>query len=155
MFRFNALRGDYGAGDTSQQVAERIAQIARGLRIEVDQVLGDGRILEARYRPLMDGGLATTYRDVTDLLRTASSNHNAVGEMNEILPSSTISLKVHWSNAQPRFGSSAAIAQAAARHADPTTTAGYVDIAAGEVSDAVAKAVATRKRPRPKIRILK
>jgi integrase len=52
-------------------------------------------------------------------------------------------------------GSSAAIAQAAARHADPTTTAGYVDIAAGEVSDAVAKAVATRKRPRPKIRILK
>lgn len=52
-------------------------------------------------------------------------------------------------------GSSAAIAQAAARHADPTTTAGYVNIAAGEVSDAVAKAVATRKRPRPKIRILK
>jgi integrase len=45
--------------------------------------------------------------------------------------------------------SSAAIAQAAARHADPTTTAGYVDIAAGEVSDAVAKAVATRKRSRP------
>ena len=52
-------------------------------------------------------------------------------------------------------GSSAAITQAAARHADPTTTAGYVNIAAGEVSDAVAKAIAIRKGSRPKLRIPK
>ena len=52
-------------------------------------------------------------------------------------------------------GSSAAITQAAARHADPTTTAGYVNIAANEVSEAVAKAMATRKRPRSTLRILK
>ena len=52
-------------------------------------------------------------------------------------------------------GSSAAITQAAARHADPTTTARYVNIAAGEVSDAVAKAIAIRKGSRPKLRIPK
>jgi len=84
LFRFNALRADYGAGDTGQQVAERIAQIARGLPIEVDQVLGDGRILEARYRPLTDGGLATTYRDVTELRRTAAALHEE-GERHELV----------------------------------------------------------------------
>jgi integrase len=52
-------------------------------------------------------------------------------------------------------GSSAAIAQAAARHADPTTTAGYVNIATDEVSGAVARAVATRKRSQTKLRVLK
>jgi len=52
-------------------------------------------------------------------------------------------------------GSSAAIAQAAARHADPTTTAGYVNVAADEVSDAVAKAVATRNPHRAKLRKVK
>src|ERR1700722_1548567 len=70
LFRHNAARGDYGEGDVELQVKERVAQIRRGADLTVDQVLGDGRILAARYRPLAGGGLATTYEDVTEVRRT-------------------------------------------------------------------------------------
>ncbi|MCW5746348.1 MAG: PAS-domain containing protein [Alphaproteobacteria bacterium] len=72
LFRYNAARGDYGGGEAEQQVAERIAQIRRA-PVDVDQVLGDGRILAARYRPLADGGLATTYEDVTAVRRAEAA----------------------------------------------------------------------------------
>lgn len=69
LFLYNAARGDYGDGDVEQHVKERVAQIQRSADITVDQVLGDGRILAVRYRPLADGGLATTYEDVTEIRR--------------------------------------------------------------------------------------
>jgi PAS domain S-box-containing protein len=69
LFRYNAARGDYGGGDVEQHVNERVAQIQRRADVAVDQVLGDGRILAARYRPLVGGGLATTYEDVTEMRR--------------------------------------------------------------------------------------
>src|SRR5262245_6374199 len=69
LFAFSASRGDYGAGDSGQQVARRMAQIARGLPWELDETLGDGRVLAVRYRPLAGGGLATTDEDVTELRR--------------------------------------------------------------------------------------
>src|SRR5580658_7707743 len=69
LFRYNAARGDYGDGDIARHVAERITQIQSRLDITVDQVLSDGRILAARYRPLATGGLATTCEDVTGMRR--------------------------------------------------------------------------------------
>ena len=69
LFRYNAARGDYGSGDVELHVKERVAQIQRGAEVTVDQVLGDGRILAARYRPLAGGGMATTYEDVTEMRR--------------------------------------------------------------------------------------
>jgi PAS domain S-box-containing protein len=69
LFRYNATRGDYGEGDVELHVKERVAQIQRGAEVTVDQVLGDGRILAARYRPLAGGGMATTYEDVTEMRR--------------------------------------------------------------------------------------
>jgi PAS domain-containing protein len=73
LFRYNAARGDYGDGDVEVHVTERVAQIQRGGDVTVDQVLGDGRILAARYRPLADGGLATTYEDVTEMRRAETA----------------------------------------------------------------------------------
>src|SRR6185436_15781067 len=73
LFRFNAIRGDYGPGDVDQQVNGRIEQIHKSLPIEVDQVLSDGRVLLARYRPLAGGGLTATYEDVTELRRAAEA----------------------------------------------------------------------------------
>jgi PAS domain S-box-containing protein len=72
LFRYNAGRGDYGDGNVERQVAERIAQIQTRVDITVDQVLSDGRILAARYRPLATGGVATTYEDVTAMRRAES-----------------------------------------------------------------------------------
>jgi PAS domain S-box-containing protein len=73
LFRYNAARGDYGDGDVEVHVTERVAQIQRGRDVTVDQVLEDGRILAARYRPLADGGLATTYEDVTEMRRAETA----------------------------------------------------------------------------------
>ncbi len=67
LFRYNAKRGDYGAGGPEMHVEQRLNQLRRRENISVDQVLGDGRILAARYRPLACGGLATTYEDVTQV----------------------------------------------------------------------------------------
>src|SRR3954453_12663444 len=47
LFRYNAVRGDYGNGGDGLQVAERIAQIPRAADVTIDQVLSDGRILAA------------------------------------------------------------------------------------------------------------
>ena len=69
LFRYNAARGDYGDGDAEVHATEQVAQIRRGGDVTVDQVLGDGRILAAQYRPLARGGLATTYEDVTEMRR--------------------------------------------------------------------------------------
>jgi PAS domain S-box-containing protein len=103
LFRFNALRGDYGPGDTSHQVAERIGQISAGFPIEVDQELGDGRILEARYRPLADGGLATTYRDVTELRRTAAALREE-GERHELVSEAVSEGIYDWNIASNTLG---------------------------------------------------
>src|SRR5678816_2253286 len=64
---------DYGAGDVDRQVSARVAQIERSLPMEIDQVLGDGRVLRARYRPLPGGGVATSYEDVTELRSAAQA----------------------------------------------------------------------------------
>ncbi len=69
LFRYNAARGDYGDGDFELHVKERLARVRQGQDVTVDQVLGDGRILAARYMPLAGGGLATTYEDVTEARR--------------------------------------------------------------------------------------
>ncbi len=76
LFRFNAERGDYGDGAADEQVAQRIAQVHQRVPIDVDQTLSDGRVLSSRYRPLPDGGLATTYEDVTALRQAAASLQN-------------------------------------------------------------------------------
>jgi PAS domain S-box-containing protein len=69
LFLHNAKRGDYGEGDAAQQVADRIRQVRESGSIDVDQTLSNGRILSSHYRPLADGGFATTYQDVTELRR--------------------------------------------------------------------------------------
>lgn len=74
LFAYEAARGDYGDGDRAEQVADRIALIAEKLPQEVEQTLGDGRMLAARYRPLAGGGVAATCRDVTDLRRVEAAS---------------------------------------------------------------------------------
>src|SRR4051794_36227618 len=69
LFRYNAVRGDYGNDDAGLQVAKRVAQIERAADVTTDQALSDGRILAASYRRLAVGGLITTYEDVTQMRR--------------------------------------------------------------------------------------
>ncbi|MBM3490379.1 MAG: PAS domain S-box protein [Alphaproteobacteria bacterium] len=67
LFRHNAERGDYGPGDPTQQVEQRLAQLRSERPLDIDQPLADGRVVHARYRPLRNSSLAITYEDVTTL----------------------------------------------------------------------------------------
>lgn len=65
MLRFGAARGDYGAGEVEQLVADRIAEIARFARRGIEQHMPDRRILRTTAKPISGGGLALIDEDVT------------------------------------------------------------------------------------------
>ncbi len=65
LFRFNASRGEYGAGDVEEHVQSRLRLVRQGRSHRYDRQSADGTILEVRGRPLDGGGFVTTYTDVT------------------------------------------------------------------------------------------
>ncbi|MEQ9604365.1 MAG: PAS-domain containing protein [Thalassobaculaceae bacterium] len=67
--RFNAERGEYGAGDLDALVADRVAQAAKFEPHDFERVRPDGTVIEVCGRPLPTGGFVTTYTDVTDRKR--------------------------------------------------------------------------------------
>ncbi|MCP5368680.1 MAG: PAS-domain containing protein [Hyphomicrobiales bacterium] len=67
-FRYNAQRGEYGPGDTEQQVRERVELAAQFLPHCFERTRPDGTILEIRGNP-MPGGFVTIYKDITQRRR--------------------------------------------------------------------------------------
>jgi signal transduction histidine kinase len=65
-FRFNAERGDYGAGDIEELVEERIVLARKAEAHCFERVRPNGTVLEVRGTPLPNGGFVTTYSDVTE-----------------------------------------------------------------------------------------
>ncbi|MBV8796240.1 MAG: PAS domain-containing hybrid sensor histidine kinase/response regulator, partial [Hyphomicrobiales bacterium] len=70
--RFNAGRGVYGPGDSEDFVAERVARL-----LYDDQPnrlrLSTNRVIEVRSARLPDGGIVTTYTDVTQSVQAEES----------------------------------------------------------------------------------
>lgn len=66
---FNARRGEYGPGDTAAHVAERVAAFPRYLTRRLERARPDGSTLEIAGNPLVDGGVVTTYTDITETIR--------------------------------------------------------------------------------------
>ncbi|MEX0954871.1 MAG: diguanylate cyclase [Rhizobiaceae bacterium] len=70
LFRFNAMRGEYGPGDIEMHVRRRM-ELARKMEAHCyDRTRPNGTILEVRGMPLAGGGFVTTYLDVTEQRRT-------------------------------------------------------------------------------------
>ena len=66
LFRFNAIRGEYGPGDVETHVGRRM-ELARKREAHCyDRTRPNGVILEVRGMPLEGGGFVTTYLDVTE-----------------------------------------------------------------------------------------
>lgn len=63
--RFNVDRGWCGAGDPDDLVARRVAHLRSGAPHVYERRRPDGRVIENRCQPLADGGLVTTFTDVT------------------------------------------------------------------------------------------
>lgn len=65
IFRFNAVRGEYGPGDIEAKVAERMALAAKREAHVFRRMRPNGVMVEVRGVPLPNGGFVTTYLDIT------------------------------------------------------------------------------------------
>jgi Na+/proline symporter/signal transduction histidine kinase/CheY-like chemotaxis protein len=66
VIRYNAMRGSYGPGDTQEHIESRLDSFITDkgpVRIKLHP---RGRVIELRTNHLPDGGLVTTYTDITD-----------------------------------------------------------------------------------------
>jgi class 3 adenylate cyclase/PAS domain-containing protein len=70
-YRFNAERGDYGAGDAEAQAISRMERVRERKAHQLEYELGNGRILNIRYAPIPQGGLVLSYADITEERRAA------------------------------------------------------------------------------------
>jgi Na+/proline symporter/signal transduction histidine kinase len=75
ILRTCAERGDFGAGDADKLVAGRLAKFALAQETFQEEFDGGRRILEIRTSPMPQGGIVTTYSDITE--RVAASEELA------------------------------------------------------------------------------
>ena len=67
VFRFNANRGEYGPGDPEELAQTRLAMARQRLPHQFERTRpSDGKTLEITGRPTPDGGMVTTYLDITE-----------------------------------------------------------------------------------------
>jgi len=79
--RFNAARGAYGPGDSDDFVAERVAALLYDDQPTRLRLFSTHRVIEIRSARLPDGGIVTTYTDVTQTVQT----EEALEAANELL----------------------------------------------------------------------
>jgi Na+/proline symporter/signal transduction histidine kinase len=79
--RFNAGRGAYGPGDSEDFVAERVARLLYDDQPNRLRLLSTSRVVEVRSARLPDGGIVTTYTDVTQTVQA----EEALAAANEML----------------------------------------------------------------------
>lgn len=82
-FRYNAVRGEYGAGEIETVVRERLALVRKFQPHHFERARPDGTILEVRGAPLPDGGWVAVYTDITERRR----NEQALVRVREELES--------------------------------------------------------------------
>ncbi|MEO0543137.1 MAG: PAS-domain containing protein [Pseudomonadota bacterium] len=70
LFRFNAQRGEYGAGEIEEIVAKKMALAEQRQSHQYERKRPNGNALEVRGEPLPGSGFITTYLDVTERRET-------------------------------------------------------------------------------------
>lgn len=76
-----AERGDFGPGDPKELVSQRLLRLAVTRETFQERLDGGRRVVEIRTSPMPQGGIVTTYSDVTDRIAAA----NALARANETL----------------------------------------------------------------------
>ncbi|SFF97290.1 hybrid sensor histidine kinase/response regulator [Neptunomonas qingdaonensis] len=80
IFRYNALKGEYGPGNIEEQVSRRLESIKSGRPHRYERYRPDGTVLEVRDNPTPNGGYVNTYMDITQHKRVEEalreSEHN-------------------------------------------------------------------------------
>ena len=65
IFRYNAIKGEYGPGNIDEQVAKRVESIKSGRPHSYERYRPDGTVLEVRGNPMPNGGYVNTYMNIT------------------------------------------------------------------------------------------
>ncbi|MEQ8823536.1 MAG: PAS domain-containing hybrid sensor histidine kinase/response regulator [Filomicrobium sp.] len=81
ILRALAERGDFGPGDTEEQVADRLLRLAVTKETFQEPLANGERTVEVRTSPMPQGGIVTTFSDITDRVAAAS----ALARVNETL----------------------------------------------------------------------
>ena len=78
-FRYNAERGEYGAGDVEEQVRARV-ELARNFEEhKFERIRPNGQVLEIEGRPVPDVGFVSTYTDITERRRAEEGLEKQAG----------------------------------------------------------------------------
>jgi Na+/proline symporter/signal transduction histidine kinase len=83
--RFNAERGSYGDGPVDDLVATRLESFLNDREPVRLRLYPSERVIEIRSNPLPDGGLVTTYSDVSDAVAVEEALEDRVRERTEEL----------------------------------------------------------------------
>lgn len=81
ILRVAAERGDFGPGDVDQLVESRLYRLAVRKETFQERILNGRRHIEIRTSPMPQGGIVTTFSDITDRVAAA----NALARANETL----------------------------------------------------------------------
>ena len=84
IFRFNAIRGEYGPGDVEHHVRERMRLAARREPHVFERTRPNGTVLHIRGVPLACGGFLTMYLDVTGERRPQATTDGQGGMTDQI-----------------------------------------------------------------------
>lgn len=76
-----AARGDFGPGNIDTLVADRLRRLAVTKETFQERIIGGEKVLEIRTSSMPQGGIVTTYSDITDRVRAA----NELARANETL----------------------------------------------------------------------
>ncbi|MCH9806130.1 MAG: hybrid sensor histidine kinase/response regulator [Alphaproteobacteria bacterium] len=71
ILRTIAERGDFGPGDPEPLVADRLLRLAVTKETFQEHLVDGNRILEIRTSPMPQGGIVTTFSEITDRVRSA------------------------------------------------------------------------------------
>ncbi len=113
IFRYNARRGEYGAGDPETLAHMRIATAALRMPHEFERTRpSDGKTLEIMGRPTPDGGMVSTYSDISE----RKEAENRILKLNETLEERVAERSLQLQQAmQTLHASQEALARSAAK----------------------------------------
>ena len=91
--RYNARKGEYGSGDVEQQVQDRLKLARQFLPHCFERNRPDGSVMEVRGYPLPQGGMVTTYTDVTQARQREQALRELTAELEQRVEARTAELR--------------------------------------------------------------
>lgn len=89
LIRYNASRGEYGAGDVEQAIEYIIERARNTTPHQFERVRPNGQALEVRGAPMPGGGFITTYADISERKKAEAEIQRSTGLLQSVLDSAS------------------------------------------------------------------